>query len=198
MDSSGEYKMKYLVILFFSTMAAASTSMNDSGEFWGYRMTNRKLLQSIIREGEDFELYRYLGSSKLADLLGFFPSNEVDGKFRNGKPSAANVMLWGLMMENFSKAIGDTCYGQGVSHSFRDQFVTDLLTLCKWPSMEAKDPALWDRLWFSLMFYDAPPEELEAWKQLFLTGDFDSASANEVLSSAVFTVFLNPYYLLRN
>ena len=183
-----------VLILSFSAWA----KFDNVGEFFGARNTNKKIYQGLLNGTADFQLADYVGSDALSQLLGYQPGG-LDTSFRNGIPNPTNMMLWSLAFEKISFELGAICHGNSdskMAKQLREDVLEDVLTLCSWPNPPARDEELWDRIWFYTIAYDAPENEIVAWKSFFMTS-YEVTTAEQLVSDAFFSIFMNPHYLLR-
>ncbi|MBK7844368.1 MAG: hypothetical protein IPJ71_11830 [Bdellovibrionales bacterium] len=102
-----------------------SPGKEDSGkngaEFRGYVAINRLIKERFLQEGASFELSRYLGEeyvdpslgvftgTNLIDLLGGYQGSGYNSRFNNGEPNSLNMLLWYLILKEFSKSISNVC-----------------------------------------------------------------------------------------
>lgn len=197
MGGSGEVKMRLALALLLICTGALG-KLDNSGEFFGARNTNKKIYQGLLNGTATFQLSEYVGSDALGNLLGYQPGG-LDTTFRNGIPNPTNMMLWSLAFEKFSHDIGKVCHGNSddsMAKQLREDVLADVLTLCSWPSDKARDEELWDRLWLYALAYDAPESEVVAWKTFFMTS-YEVSTPEQLVSDAFFSIFMNPHYLLR-
>ena len=51
--------------------------------------------------------------------------------------------------------------------------------------------------WISIMSFDAPLQEYQAWKDFFLDGPFVKSPAPDVIRAMAAAILMNPHFLLR-
>ncbi len=190
--------MRIAALTLLLASVGAWAKLDNSGEYFGARNTIKKIYQGLLNDEATLEIADYVGSDALSQLLGYQPGG-LDMSFRNGIPNPTNMMLWSLTFEKLSQDIGKVCHGNSetpMAKQLREDVLADVLTLCSWPSAQARDAELWDRIWFYTLAYDAPESELVAWKTFFMT-EYQVETQERLVSDAFFSILMNPHYLLR-
>lgn len=190
--------MRYFVIacLFFAGSSQAS-------EFRGYVETNQLIRERLIDSDSRFEIgsliserYNDFGTSIL-DLLGTYKSSGVSLGFKNGQPNSANMLVWKMILSEFSNQIGGLCYGAD-AHIFNDAFKKIVVPICDWSKDSARSEDNLKALWLAIMDYDAPEEEYQIWRDFFLKDEWRAAQPSDVVSAMTASILMSPYFLLRD
>lgn len=187
--------------ILFSFISSTVFAADPVSEFKGAQAIERILNGRIIAPGNvlDFGMAYLGGDLSLKDLMGF-PGRNVNEKFRNGKPNSVNMLIYYLVFQAYARDLSKACGSAGeggMVQMLQPAFRDTLRRICDWPGMGDKpEDTLFD-LWVGLMSFDAPYDEFVIWKNFFLSGEFANQSANEVLSSMIFAVLMNPYFLLK-
>jgi hypothetical protein len=179
----------------------------EAAQFKGYTEINRVLKERVAKPG-GFELGQYLGENSsepspagLLSLLGTYLGGDTSAEFRNGDPNAMNMILWYIALSRFASDVGSRCGPTPTAGApqLLPDFVTALTPICGWPAASAKtDQALY-ALWMSLLDFDAPDSEFQAWKD-FVTTDpqIAQASGPQAAAALILAALYNPYFLLRD
>lgn len=213
--------------IFFMGILTAGCSRSDQGsetkaggnrvgEYRGYVAINQ-IIRTRFFESKDlsnsFFLGRYVGSYSdtfegLPILLGGFSGEGLHNDFRNGTPNGMNILLWQIVLSKFADDVAASCgtdnnpvyLGYSYSFKYNSQLAARLKPLCTWPSATAKEEDNLLQLWLSVMSFDAPKEEYEAWRDFFLasTSPFANGSNKDVLKAMLRAMLLNPYFLLEH
>ncbi len=155
----------------------------------------------------------------LTQLLGMYDGAILDSKMRNSEPNAINLIIWQLVFGMLGDDIAAICDPQPVpapqpqpspspgpvvnmpttdtKPTFRPEFVAAVKPLCAWNSGEPRDPAALFGLWTSILSFDAPEEEFQAWSDFFLNGPYRDRPAREAIAAMSVAAMMNPYFLLE-
>jgi hypothetical protein len=177
-------------------------------EFRGYVAINRLIRERFLQDGASFELSSYLGEeyvdpslgvftgTNLIDLLGGYQGSGHNSRFNNGEPNSLNMLLWYLILKEFSKKIGSVCI-QSDALPLNAAFVQAAQALCSWPPGKESQKLL-SRYWIVAMGFEAPLEEMVPWVELALSEDARVWRNDEALEKLTFAILFNPYFLLRH
>lgn len=187
-----------LLIGLSSVVHARSAGMS---EYRGYVTVNRLLLERLFNPGVDFELGRSIGESydpnttNLLDLLGTYKTGFGSTEFRNGRPNSLNILIWHLLLSEFSKDIGRICLGKNAL-TFNAEFVTSVSTICRWPDGPRTEEDLF-KFWTLIMDHDAPLSEFTQWETFAMSDEMSQFRGAEAVEWLALSALNNPYFLLR-
>jgi hypothetical protein len=177
-------------------------------EFRGYVAINRLIKERFLQEGASFELSRYLGEeyvdpslgvftgTNLIDLLGGYQGSGYNSRFNNGEPNSLNMLLWYLILREFSKEISNVCV-QSDALPLNAAYAQAAQALCSWPPGREIEKIL-TQYWIVTMGFEAPLEEVVPWIELALSGDARMWRHDEAIEKLTFAILFNPYFLLRH
>lgn len=177
-------------------------------EFRGYMAVNRLIKERFLQDGASFELSSYLGEdyvdpslgvftgTNLIDLLGGYQGSGYNSRFNNGEPNSLNMLLWYLILKEFSKKIGSVCI-QSNTLPLNTASAQAAQALCSWPPGEESQKLL-SQYWMVAMGFEAPLEEMVPWIELALSEDAKVWRNDEALEKLTFAILFNPYFLLRH
>lgn len=203
-----------LIAVIFSSCgpAPAASDLNSGaipvGQFHGYESMSsffrQKLLDADDPRTDMFELGIFLGTrdpASLPALLGGFSGDGADNGYRNGVPNAMNSAVWYLVMQRLAGALASYCIDPasalGGSYKLNPALESVLTPVCAWPATPPEDL---DHLWQYVVGYHAPESEKAVWKQLleeFRSAVPDDAPGKWLTKTSLETMFLNPYFLLK-
>jgi hypothetical protein len=183
-------------------------------EYLGYAAINTTLRTRLMRAGTHFELSSYLtppegaasdttlGGAQppsLVDLLGSYDAKGLRETRENGIPNAFNVVLWNVILSAFATDLGAVCNADTAPlvAELDGAVLADVRALCTWPSPDATSPESMRRFFSDVMAFDAPPEELDAFRALFSGPDFADMQGSDVVTAMTRAIVLNPHFLLR-
>ncbi|MBY0470147.1 hypothetical protein K2X30_03190 [bacterium] len=184
--------------LLVSSVAAAEVAAPMAG-FRGFVETDQTVNQRLLRSPKT-SLGTYVGEgtkdfdTALLELMGVYKSTGLTTGYQNAQPNGVNLLLWYLVFSGFSEDFGKLCEDSSL---LNDETLTLAKPLCAWPAASARTEENLEALWLQVMRYDAPIEEYQAWRDFFLGPEFEKVSHQELLQSASFAIFMNPYFLLR-
>jgi hypothetical protein len=189
------------LIFVFVFLFMPSAFGERAAHFKGAVRIEQLITERITGVDHPFSLYRYFGASGrsallLKQLLGAYVSDGTSSVFQNGEPNSVNMLLWNLVLYGLAEELEKNC-SSSTSLPIRPPFRQSLDEICKWPQPSAKSEAVMRNFWLSLMSYDAPPDEFDAWKNLFLTSSYQNKPAGQTVSAMVFAALYNPHFLLR-
>lgn len=185
----------------------AVESSENGSRLRGYVVINEMIAQRFLNTSEDLGLGQYLDTiytdsgltsfgGSILDLLGGYSGSGYGSRFQNGEPNALNMLLWYLLLENFSQNLGQFCNGS-FPLKLRESVREVLQDLCQWPHLASPDEVL-ARYWFLIMGFEAPVEELSAWQDLARTPQAKQWSREETIAHITLAILYNPYFLLRH
>ena len=176
-------------------MAPDITKMSRQRDY----LLQRAILNSrIMPEGSDVISEILGGNSALIHMIGdYYGTGPVSG-YSNVFPSSTNAFIWHLIFTKISDRLSGVCGGSRSEIPLRSEFVEAAQGLCTWPEAEAHSDKTLDALWYQVMRYDAPEEELVAWKETLRHPDFLKKEPAEAVASAVYLILFNPYFLVRD
>ncbi|MCO5142591.1 MAG: hypothetical protein M9962_05835 [Oligoflexia bacterium] len=188
----------YTVLFLFSVnLSAAPSSLK------GVAAISRILSERTLVDGNILNLSILFGVENsywsMLDLMGSYKSDQGEVKFKNGKPNSINTLLWKTAFTSLAKEMAKECNplaADKIIH-FNVYFKESLRPLCKWPNQEAMQEKVLQNIWLSIMAYDAPLEEYEAWRDFFLHSSFAHKSAYEAVPAILFSILYNPHFMLR-
>ena len=201
-------RLTSFMVLFFSFSVSAGESHNL---LRGYAKVNQ-IIHERVAEDNGFELSQYLDKTEivpttgdLLNLLGTYNGTDTNSRYSNGDPNSINMLLWYIVLDEFSFAIAVNCYSFKTVRSdatyplvLKPEFLAALKPLCSWPAATAQTDAVLYGFWSGLVGYDAPPEEFQAWKNYFLKEEsYQSAAMTTVLAEMALAALYNPYFLLE-
>lgn len=193
--------IRILISLFIlGSFSFAAFAQNQGTRLRGHTEMAATLQNRIMTTGETFSFYPYLSgldgntAKSLLDLTGTRPQG--GGDIINGNPNALNMLVLKLVLYKFSKAIASGC--NHTVAKWNSSFRHALYNICEWPKDSAKDPKVMEAFWLSLMGYDAPHEELEAWRNFFLSSSYKNRSAKETVAAMSFAILYNPHFLIKH
>jgi hypothetical protein len=172
----------------------------------GYTAVNAAVKDRILDQ-PTFELGKYIGENLytpfptgagLLPLLGSY-AGMIAGEYRNGQPNTVNTLIWYLLIQRLSRDIAQSCSPEGGPLKLRAEFKQALDPLCQWPDASARTPQALENLWSSMIEFDAPPSEMEAWRdQLALGPAYQNAAATDALADFITGALFNAYFLVRH
>ncbi len=189
-------------ILFFAFLILGSgPAFAEAGHFRGYRLVEQILSERLTMPGYEIFFYDYLGGpyGTGRNLLPLMGSRSSPGggqiEFRNGEPNSVSTLLWYLVLDGFSKDVGESCVT--TRRAFSVDFTTKLAELCRWPAESAKSEKVMQDFWLAVMGYDAPKSEYQAWRDFFLRSSYSSESAAPTVAAMTLALVYNPHFLLN-
>ena len=189
-----------LAIFLFPFLAFAAGP--GEAEFRGYVRTNTILRERLFGPGSDFELGAYVGQqyagygTNLLDLLGTQKNGFAGGRFRNGVPNSLNMLTWHMLFTKLSGDVAGLC-GGGADFKFREAFAAQIKGFCGFPEGQADWNEKLFTLWMTVMSFDAPLSEYEAWRAFWISPEARSMQGAEAVEWMMLSLFNNPYFLLR-
>jgi hypothetical protein len=180
-------------------------SRDLAADYRGFYAVNDILEQRLMVENGGFFLGNYLDAPSrdyvfgLPELLGYDAGSGLHAEFRNGKGNAVNIVLWHLTTSSVARDVARQCGEQPVqsSYSLKPEFIEVLRPLCAWPAAEARKTAPLVLLWQTVMSYDAPRTEFEAFKEFFQGPDWDGADGEQAVAAMMTAMLMNPHFLVR-
>lgn len=198
---SGRSLMLSFVLLLTLPVPAQATAAG-AAEFRGYMAANQLLRERVFEEGSEFQLGQYVGQSyhpmqtNLLDLLGTYKTG-FGGGFRNGKPNALNMLLWHLLLSEFSNDVAKACKGNS-ELDLNDAFLARLKGLCESTTgLRASQDVLFD-YWLALMGHDAPVSEFREWERFVSTAPMSDLRGAEAVEQATLSILNSSYFLLKH
>ncbi len=181
------------------SLSGAKATGNRIGYLRGFRAIDQVVKARLV--DADPSGYWDVGSllegrSFSADLTGFrillggFGPASAHAEFQNGAPNAVNMLLWELILGRLADTLAKNACGSGIPDAFvtvRAEALEVLKPLCAGP----QTPVALQSLWFLVMGFESPPEELDTWAEAFAGKQLPP---KDLLRS----LFLNPYFLLEN
>ena len=159
------------------------------GEYRGFEEFDELVKQRVYSPHRSTSLATVLGSSDLAKLLGSYESNGTTTTFQNGAPNSANVVMYSLALRKLAQEITDLLSARGnLNNEFKDAF---------YPLFQTRNDSTFESAWIALMGYEAPFEELEAWKAFLNSPAMVNRTPTEFVRESIFTILFNPHFLLR-
>lgn len=149
---------------------------------------------------------RALGADRLSNLLGSFSSGTGEETMQNDSPNGLNLMLWKLNLQKFAGLLAAVCDTpgeafikiEGKTLRLHPRYLPLLLAACEADAAELPDAA--EGLWLGTMGWDAPDQELIAWRAYVATEAeaFSSLPAPERVQQLLLAIFFNPFFLLES
>lgn len=209
--------MKLLLTAFLALVSATSLAAgvrptsggNRPGEFKGYFHVQDTLKMRLVAAGNtSFQLSAYFGEAYpqpggLAYLLGAFTASGPGTEFKNGAPNSLNMLLWYMAASGFAQDLASVCDTNSPTlPRFRtnlDQNAFERLrAACVLPEDEEERRAVLQRLWISVVGFDAPRQEFDVWATHFGEDpSFATFAPKDRLAAMLMAALLNPYFLLE-
>lgn len=191
----------FLVITFLILSCRVRTdrtsNLADSGvpagEFRGVEVVGN-MLNDTLFTAELSQLQRFVptNSNSVFAQMGAFSGSGKNLRYENGKPSAVNAILWAKTFRNLAQDIlaGNAGLKKPAESALNDCKVAK--------DLKSADQCL-GLMWDHFLLASLPPrDEKAAWVAAFSTELFESSDKSSVLSDAIVTAFMNPYYILKN
>jgi hypothetical protein len=178
-------------------LAALASAPAQAG-FRGYEAVDAIVASRIGPENGQLALSeRYLPST-LWGLMGSYQSNRGETRFVNGRPQALNTSLYYTLMTSFAADLAQHCGDAAYLGEFlHPAFVETIMAACVDADWAWKDETRLTALWLDLVSYDAPYEELTAWRDFLHSQRAAMRTGADFLRLALPSALLNPYFLLR-
>ncbi len=194
--------MRIFLTVWLLATAVVSTAQAQSTPFRGVSAIEDALGERLNGGTKPFSFYRYLGSMSatsayiLRQLLGANVAAGGESSFQNGHPNSVNMLLWYMVLYGLADELQKNCDAP-TGLTLQPSFAQALHDICAWPNASAKTDQVMGNFWLALMDYDAPPEELDAWKDFFLHSSYADKPGDQVVAAMSFSIFYNPHFLLR-
>ena len=195
------------------TTATRGSTLEDAGvEIGGLK--GAKVIETIVKGrmlsadgGKDFLLTQFIGDPNekgLASILGGYTGSLSDSSLVSVTPNTVNVILWHLTMrrlaEHFATLV-DAAITTPISPSpLNDQYMAAAKPfLAPLPASAIERRPLLKNLWLSVMRFDAPQTEMNAWiEAVAAESAFVQLSPKDALAILLETIFEDPYFLLAH
>ncbi|MGE0616820.1 MAG: hypothetical protein AB7P04_14405 [Bacteriovoracia bacterium] len=140
------------------------------------------------------------GLGSLLDLMGTLGGGPLNSRFQNGQANAVNSLLWHLVLSGVAEDLGSICDG-GRKRGFNPEDLKGevrnrVMVACPWPAPEAKTDAVLLDFWLTVMSYDAPYSEFEAWRDFVRSGALDGLHDKYAVRELAYAILFNPHFLV--
>jgi len=188
-------------LLMFPTVSRAGAA----SQYLGYTVINQNLRERIMTPDSTFNLGKYLGENRsepranggLLALLGTYVGGDLDAGFRNGDPNPMNSILWYVALGGLARDFAKQCDTPPSDLPLSPEFKTVLMKFCTWPNgAQLTDDQLYS-FWNSLVGFDAPNDEFQAWRDFARSPEMVAMPAKAAIQSLGLAALFNPYFLLR-
>ena len=196
-----------LVVVTVFLLSGHVMGTESPADLQGFSQVNKNLQDRLFSADvpNPFSLGRYIGGSNIGKLMGYYQGNGLTSGFYNSQPNATNMLLWYLAFEGLSTDLSKICQKpeqtsenpSGVILQLNDFYKSKLQGLCAWPETQSRNETALSALWLATMSYDAPQEEYDAWKAFLLSDEFLHVNSEAAIKAMLKSIFLNPYFLLR-
>lgn len=192
-------KIKFLLLVFPLIARAAGPG---EAEFRGYVRTNTILRERLFKPGSNFELGAYVGQqyagygTNLLDLLGTQKNGFAGGRFRNGIPNSLNMLIWHMLFTRLAGDVAKLCEGKN-DLEFNDRLLGSVRPFCGYPEGRSDWEESLFQLWMTIMAFDAPLSEFQAWRVFWVSPEARGLKGEEAVEWMILSILNNPYFLLR-
>lgn len=162
------------------------------------RVAIEQILHARLLKLGNIELAQYTGY-EVAPLLGTY-DGDPRNHFKNGSPNGINMLLWYMAFSGLGNELGQICSDPGKSRysdRLNDRFSELMSRICQWPALSARNEATLLNLWTTVVGFDAPWGEFEAWRDFFLSSHYAQTKPNEAFAAIFVAMTMNPYFLLK-
>jgi hypothetical protein len=189
---------------------AAADANTATANLRGYFAVDTLLRERLADGNQAFSLSAYLDGFRgaeefgLAPLLGFSSGDGLRSGFRNGEANALSMVLWHMSLSSLAADVARICRAAPPASDeeplppVAGPFAATLVSVCKWPAAEGRDPATLAAFWTAVMEHDAPRDELDAFLAFWATDEAASLPSETAVATMLTEMFLNPYFLLRH
>ncbi len=118
-------------------------------------------------------------------------------EIKNGDPNSYNMILLGVLIDNISQLLSDSCSTTSARLQLQKDLQPSLTKLCAWPALSAIDENVLIEFFHQITLFDYSFEEKQAWLSHFQHPDTLKKTASEVIYEMTFTLMMNPHYLLK-
>ena len=133
--------------------------------------------------------------TSFVEQLGYYDAASFE--IKNGDPNSYNMILLGVLVDNISQAIADSCSTTANGPQLLTSLKSSVDKLCAWPALSAVDENVLTEFFHKITLFDYSFEEKQAWLSHFQNPEYLNKSASDVLYEMSFTLMLNPHYLLK-
>ncbi|MGE0004279.1 MAG: hypothetical protein AB7S92_01700 [Parvibaculaceae bacterium] len=183
---------RFALAMLVLILTGASVRAQDP-QLKGLAALSRELSARIAPRDDPLELDIFIPADGLDDLAGTWSTFGTQHKFQNGTPNPVNMVIMQAALSGFAASLGESCATPQLS--FHPQFLEILRNLCKWPAASAKADAVMRGFWVSIMGYDAPMQEYDAWRS-FMRREYGERPAAETIEAMTLAITMNPYFLM--
>lgn len=196
--------LRYLIILIFTINAQISFAA--PAKMVGASALSKKIFNRIfLSQTQDKtwtlpDLYFFTEPPlSFVEQMGFY---DVDSfEIKNGDPNPFNMVLISLLAHNIAEQLSQSCSSIPVvttpRPTIRDELKTQLAFLCKWPSPQALDQVVISDFFHQIAGFDFSSIEKEAWMNYVQSSSFLQKNADQAIYEMTYTLFMNPYFLLK-
>jgi hypothetical protein len=170
-----------------------ATAHAEDPQFKGLAALSRELSARIAPRNDPIELDMFIPADGLDDLTGTWSNFGTQHKFQNGTPNPVNLVIMQAALSGFAASLSESCKTAQIP--LHPQFLRILQNLCKWPSDSAKTDDVMQAFWTSIMGYDAPVAEYDAWRT-FMRAEYGDQPATETIEAMTLAITMNPYFLM--
>jgi hypothetical protein len=185
--------MKGLVIAVLGVMLMSAIGHAQDPQLKGLAVLSRELSARIAPRDTPIELDIFIPADGLDDLAGTWSNFGTQHTFQNGTPNPVNLVIMQAALSGFAASLSESCAKAQLP--LHKQFLEVLRNLCTWPAAGAKTDAVMQSFWVSIMGYDAPVAEYDAWRS-FMRSEYADRPADETIEAMTLAITMNPYFLM--
>lgn len=197
--------MKSLIVIAV-LLTSLSTQAQVAAQYKGYEKINKVVYQNVLNStgsvpAMSFFIQEYFSNFNpgLIGLMGYYPNGINNGEMANGNPNSVSYLIYYLVFSEMAKKLQADCAiidTPNVKADYQESFLADLKSLCASDLAQPLDDSLMEKFWVHFHSFQAPYDEMLAWKDFINAREFNS-SADRVHDMAL-TVTLNPFFMIEN
>lgn len=206
------------ILLLLGVLFLAQNSFAYGAKLIGHTALHKKIFTRV------FDPQNELKNFSLADLyyfeetphsfknyIGYYESNIDNDGIKNGEPNSFNFILLSILADNIASTVTETCNDHRLEFpvseatklfvvakpDLNNNLKSIISRLCSWPLVQTNKENLLLDLFYQITVFDYSTSEGQAWLQHFMNKDYELKSNQEVIYEMVYTLILNPHFLLK-
>lgn len=133
------------------------------------------------------------------EQMGFYDAASFE--IKNGDPNPFNMILISLLAHNIAEQLSQSCSPLPATittpPSLHDPLKKVLMQLCLWPSPQALDQSVISDFFHQITGFDFSASEKEVWMNYVQSSSFLQKNSSQAIYEMTYTLFMNPYFLLK-
>lgn len=195
-----------LRILLLTTLLSAQTSFAAPSKMIGTSALSKKVFSRIlVSQTQDKswtlpDLYFFTEPPvSFVEQMGFYDVESFE--IKNGDPNPFNMILISLLAHNISEQLAQSCSTLPATTvplpMIQDPLRKILTQLCLWPAPQSLDQAVINNFFHQITGFDFSSAEKDVWMKHVQSPLFLQKNSTQAIYEMTYTLFMNPYFLLK-